>query len=79
MYDEEEILAVLYESFRVRAAEIGDHAANAGGSRGSGGMGVGQEGVEFLRGLEEEERRLFRGAHESAKSTRAWMGEVKRS
>lgn len=76
----EELGTVLYETFRARAVEIGDHAANAGGAnRGGGGVGVGTEGVEFLRGLEEEERRLFRGSHESAKATKAWMGEVKKS
>lgn len=80
--DEEELElgTVLYETFRSRAVEIGDHAANAGGAnRGGGGVGVGTEGVEFLRGLEEEERRLFRGSHESAKATKAWMKEVKKS
>ena len=78
--DDEDLGNVLYETFRQRAVDIGDHAANAGGAkRGDGGVGVGTEGVEFLRGLEEEERRLFRGAHEAAKATKGWMADVKKS
>ncbi|PMD62087.1 GINS complex, Psf3 component [Hyaloscypha bicolor E] len=36
------------------------------------------EGVEFLRGLSEEERVLFRSAHDSSKAMRVWMGEMKK-
>jgi GINS complex subunit 3 len=83
LFEEDEILDVLTESFRIRAAEIGDHAANAGsGSRaasGGGGVGVGTDGVEFLRGLDETERSLFRVAHDSAKTMRTWIGDVKKT
>jgi GINS complex subunit 3 len=83
LFEEDEILDVLTETFRVRAVEIGDHAANAGaGSRtagGGGGVGVGADGVEFLRGLDEVERGLFRVAHDSARAMRTWMGEVKKT
>jgi GINS complex subunit 3 len=75
-------LDVLTETFRVRAVEIGDHAKNAGGRGAAGvigvGGGVGTEGVEFLRGLDEWERGLFRVAHDSARAMRIWMGEVKK-
>jgi GINS complex subunit 3 len=83
LFEEDEVLDVLTETFRVRAAEIGDHAANAGaGSRGAGGgggVGVGTDGVEFLRGLDETERVLFRVAHDSARAMRTWMGDVKKT
>lgn len=85
LFEEDEILDVLTETFRVRAVEIGDHAANAGaGSRAAGGgggvgVGVGTDGVEFLRGLDEMERGLFRVAHDSARAMRTWMGEVKKT
>lgn len=80
LFEEDEMLGVLYETFLARAVEIGDHAANTGGAtRAGGGVGVGTEGVEFLRGLEEDERKLFRAAHDSAKATKAWMNDVKKA
>lgn len=82
LFEEDEVLDVLTETFRSRAAEIGDHASNAGGAgagRSGGGPGVGTEGVEFLRGLEESERGLFRVKHDSTKAMRSWMGDVKKS
>ncbi|KAJ6017421.1 hypothetical protein N7451_000800 [Penicillium sp. IBT 35674x] len=36
------------------------------------------DGVEFLRGLDETERQLFRAAHDRAKAMRIWAGEAKR-
>jgi GINS complex subunit 3 len=78
LFEEEEVCDVLLESWRVRASEVGDHAVSTGsGSKGGGGAGGG-EGVEFLRGLSEEERVLFRSAHDSSKAMRVWMGEMKK-
>ena len=48
LFEEEEVVDVLSETFKKRAAEIADHAHNPRGALG--------EGVEFLRGLEEMER-----------------------
>ncbi|KAL3426742.1 DNA replication complex GINS protein psf-3 [Phlyctema vagabunda] len=80
LFEEEEICDVLMQTFRARAAEISDHASNAGaGARGGGGGGVGGEGVEFLRGLDESERALFRSSHDSSKAMKLWMGEVKKN
>jgi GINS complex subunit 3 len=73
LFEEEEILDILVDTFRKRAAEIADHANNAG-SRG-GSMG---EGADFLRGLDESERGLFRKAHDGTKAMRVWMGEMKK-
>lgn len=77
LFEEEEVLDVLTEAWRARASEIGDFAGVGGGGGGAGsGLGVGSEGTEFLRGLEEWERRLFKGKHEGAKAGRKWMNEV---
>ena len=81
LFEEEEVCDVLMNSWKRRAAEISDHASNAGhGSRGGKGGGVGNaDGVEFLRGLDDGERDLFRAAHDSSKAMRNWMGEIKKS
>lgn len=70
LFEEDEILDVLEETWRVRAGEIADFA-------GSGSAG-GQGGEDFLRGLEEGERALFRVAHEGSKAVKAWLGEMKK-
>ncbi len=48
LFEEDEVVDVLSETFKKRAAEIADHAHNPKGALG--------EGAEFLRGLEEMER-----------------------
>jgi GINS complex subunit 3 len=78
LFEEEEVCDVLMESWRKRAAEISDHASNAG-QGGRGGAVGGSDGVEFLRGLDESERGLFRAAHDSSKAMRTWMGEMKKN
>jgi len=58
------------QTFKKRAMEIADHAHNPQGALG--------DGAEFLRGLDETERQLFRVAHDSAKEIRLWAGETKK-
>ena len=70
LFEEEEIVDVLTETFKKRAAEIADHAYNLRGAQG--------EGAEFLRGLDIMEEQLFRAAHESSKAMRLWLGELKK-
>ncbi|KAF2812514.1 GINS complex, Psf3 component [Mytilinidion resinicola] len=65
--EEQEMIRVLSETFKARAAVIADQANNVRGTLG--------EGADFLRGLDENERQLFRAAHDSAKSVRAWVAE----
>ncbi|KAL8727825.1 MAG: hypothetical protein Q9181_005569 [Wetmoreana brouardii] len=72
--EDEDVGDVLAETFKVRAREIADFARNTG--RGTGVAGAGEG--EFLRGLEEWERGLFRAAHDSSRATRLWMGEVQK-
>ena len=68
---------VVAETFRKRAKEIADFAYQGRSVMGVSGRG-GSWGEEFLRGLEEWERGLFRAAFEGARGTRGWMGEVRR-
>ena len=70
LFDEDEIVDVLTETFKSRAASIADHAHNLRGAQ--------AEAQEFLRGLDQMEEQLFRAAHESSKATRIWMGEAKK-
>jgi GINS complex subunit 3 len=70
LFEDDELADTLTGTFRSRAREIADMAYN---SRNVG------EGAEFLRGLDEEERQLFRMAHDGAKSVRIWMTELKKS
>ncbi|TAQ86319.1 hypothetical protein B7494_g5356 [Chlorociboria aeruginascens] len=77
LFEEEEICDVLVDCWRSRAQEIGDQAGNVG-AKNSGGIGGG-DGVEFLRGLDEWERELFRSAHESSRRMKSWMGEMKKN
>jgi GINS complex subunit 3 len=37
------------------------------------------EGVDFLRGLDEIERQLFRAAHDSDKAMKQWLANNKRT
>ncbi|GAM41636.1 hypothetical protein TCE0_042f14899 [Talaromyces pinophilus] len=71
LFEEDNMADILSDTFRRRASEIADHAHNSRGALG--------EGVEFLRGLDETERQLFRIAHDSAKEIRIWAGEAKKS
>lgn len=73
LFDERELANVLRRTFAVRAADIGLHARKA--DEGS----LGAQSEEFLRGLEEWERVLFRRAHEGVKSAKEWTDKVKKS
>ncbi|KAL1973389.1 hypothetical protein VTN31DRAFT_6024 [Thermomyces dupontii] len=71
LFEEEEMVDILSDTFKKRAAAIADHAHNPRGALG--------DGVEFLRGLDEMERQLFRTAHDRAKDVRIWAGEIKKT
>ncbi|KAK3386106.1 hypothetical protein B0H63DRAFT_523426 [Podospora didyma] len=83
--EEQELGSVLRKTFVTRATEIALHARKvggggkaAGGDDGASNLGVGGAGEEFLRGLDETERKLFRKAHEGAKAAKEWMENVKK-
>lgn len=73
LFEEQEICDVLIQTWRARAKEIDDHARHAGTSQ----RHVGSSGVEFLRGLDEAERNLFRASHDGCKALGIWIGEKK--
>lgn len=73
LFDESELAAVLRRTFVVRAADVGLHARKAD----EGGLGGQQE--EFLRGLDEWERALFRRAHDGIKNTKEWSDKVRKA
>jgi GINS complex subunit 3 len=72
LFDEKELGVVLRKTFAVRAQDVGSHARKA--EDGSSG-----QGEEFLRGLDEWERNLFRKGHEGVRGAKDWMDKVKRS
>ncbi|KAK2609091.1 DNA replication protein [Conoideocrella luteorostrata] len=71
LFDEKELGAVLRRTFVVRAADVGLHARKAD-------EGVGGQGEEFLRGLDEWERGLFRRGHEGVRNAKEWTERVKK-
>ncbi|KAG5979038.1 DNA replication protein [Claviceps digitariae] len=71
LFDERELGAVLRRTFVIRAGDVGLHARKAD-------EGVGGQGTDFLRGLEEWERRLFRRGHEGIRNTKEWAERVKK-
>ncbi|KAH9886335.1 hypothetical protein F4778DRAFT_758646 [Xylariomycetidae sp. FL2044] len=74
LFEEKEICAIVRNTFVTRATEVALHARKAGATD---DMGVGT-GEEFLRGLEEWERKLFKKAHDGTKGTKEWMEGVKK-
>lgn len=73
LFDERELSAILRRTFVERAADVGLHARKTDES------GLGGQGEEFLRGLDEWERRLFRRGHEGVKGAKEWTDNVKKS
>ncbi|KAK3293150.1 uncharacterized protein B0H64DRAFT_206927 [Chaetomium fimeti] len=82
--EEQELAASLRKTFVTRASEVALHARKVGGVGQKGktdegsNLGVGGAGEEFLRGLDEWERQLFRKAHDGAKSGKEWMDGVRK-
>ncbi|KAL9115187.1 MAG: hypothetical protein Q9227_000981 [Pyrenula ochraceoflavens] len=99
LFDDDEVVGVMLETFKIRSTHITDHAHNARTSSSSSSTShtatssrsstshrhtatnentssnIGSEGVEFLRGLDELERGLFRRAHDGAKGVKGWEVE----
>lgn len=72
LFDEGELAAVLRKTFVARAEDVGLHARKAD----EGVVGGGQE---FLRGLDEWERRLFRTGHDGVRGAKEWTENVKKT
>ncbi|KAH6897355.1 DNA replication complex GINS protein PSF3 [Thelonectria olida] len=71
LFEEREIADVVRRTFVVRAADVGLHARKAD-------EGMGGRGEEFLRGLDEWERGLFRRGHDGVKGAKEWTEKVKK-
>ncbi|KKY23592.1 putative gins complex subunit [Phaeomoniella chlamydospora] len=72
IFEDEDTVDVLLDTFKSRGALLSDHANNLHGALSGGG-----EGTEFLRGLDELERKLFRATHDGAKAVGMWIKEGK--
>jgi GINS complex subunit 3 len=77
LFDEAEVAEVLRKSFVARAGEVQVHARLAGDESAGGGAGSGAS-EDFLRGLDEWERQLFRRAHEGVKGGKEFLDGVKK-
>jgi len=71
LFEDQAVLDTLLDTFKSRASEIADQAHNPRGALG--------DGADFLRGLEESERQLFKAAHEGPKAVKAWTQDLRRS
>ncbi|CAK7270795.1 DNA replication protein [Sporothrix epigloea] len=60
-------------------ADAGDRKDDPGSRNTSSNLSVGYAGQEFLRGLDEWERLVFRQAHDGAKAGREFVDNVKRN
>lgn len=79
LFDEREVGVVLRNTFVIRAADVGLHARKPDEASASGSTALGDAvGEEFLRGLDEWERALFRRGHGGVKSMREWTDNVKK-
>ncbi|ORY58466.1 DNA replication complex GINS protein psf-3 [Pseudomassariella vexata] len=72
LFEEPELGVVLRRSFVVRAGEVALHGRKAGATGDAGSA------EDFMRGLEEWEKKLYRQAHEGAKGHKEWMDGVKK-
>jgi GINS complex subunit 3 len=78
LFEERELGTVLRRAYVLRAGDVATHARKAGGREGGGGAVGGGAGEEFLRGLDEWERALFRKAHEGSKASREYLDNIKK-
>ena len=84
LFEERELGTVLRTTFVLRAGEIALHARKAGGGArdreegGGSNLGAGGAGEEFLRGLDEWERGLFRKAHDGTKAGKEYLDGIKK-
>ncbi|KAM0716759.1 hypothetical protein Q7P37_008204 [Cladosporium fusiforme] len=71
LFDEEELVEILTETFKKRAIEIADKASNS--------RNLVSEGGDWMKGLDETERTLFRSSHEGGAAVRKWFESTSRS
>lgn len=71
LFDEEELVEILTESFKKRAIDIADKASNS--------RNMANEGDEWVKYLDEEEKGLFRATHEGGAAVRKWLATSSRT
>jgi len=71
LFEEEEMVEILTDTFKKRSAEIADQAHNSRSALG--------EGAEFMRGLDETERKLFHSAHDGSNAVKKWFDAAGRT
>ncbi|KAI5361889.1 putative GINS complex, subunit Psf3, GINS subunit, domain A, GINS complex, subunit Psf3 superfamily [Septoria linicola] len=67
LLEDEAVQEVIIDSFKQRALEIADKAQN------SRSVQHGSGGDEFMNGLDQTERQLFRAAHDGSKAVKNWF------
>lgn len=65
LFEDDEMVDVLTDTFKKRAVEIADKAGNT--------RNVQSDGSDFIRGLDETERQLFRAAHDGGNAAKKWF------
>ncbi|TKA75252.1 hypothetical protein B0A55_05755 [Friedmanniomyces simplex] len=73
LFEEEEMGAVLLDTFKQRALEIADKAQNTRTAQQGGDSG------DFMSGLDETERQLFRAAHDGTHAVKKWFETTSRT
>lgn len=67
LFEEEEMIDILTDTFKKRALEIADKAQNTRAVQQGGDSG------DFMSGLDETERQLFRAAHDGSNAVKKWF------
>ncbi|QIW98700.1 hypothetical protein AMS68_004218 [Peltaster fructicola] len=65
LFEDDEVVEVLIDTFKKRTAEIADKASNT--------RNVQSDGNDFVMGLDETERQLFRAAHDGGHAVKKWF------
>lgn len=68
LFDEDDLVEVLTDTFKARAIKVADQAHNSRKVLGGG--------AQFLNGLESTEQKLFRAAHDGTTNVRKWFESV---
>ncbi|KAF2765858.1 GINS complex, Psf3 component [Teratosphaeria nubilosa] len=68
LFEEEEMVGVISDTFKQRALEIADKAQNTRTTQQGG-----SDASDFMSGLDDAERQLFRAAHDGSNSVKKWF------
>ncbi|KAK5119726.1 hypothetical protein LTR85_007302 [Meristemomyces frigidus] len=73
LFEEEKTVELLIDTFKQRALEIADKSQNTRSTQQGGDSG------DFMGGLDEMERQLFRAAHDGSNAVKKWFESSSRS